>query len=325
LVELHTDNLEKHFRPRSARWPGLIALYAHDAQVRGTGITTVLNAVCIGVERDVMGESRDFVEDSVAALDAATEAGGLGADHYLHFRCELPHPDLLPQFDRVSSHGRLRLISLMDHTPGQRQTVDLEKLKKDYQRMGRVSDEWFANVVAEEKERQAKYAEPNRAGLVERAGQLAHAVLASHDDSCEEHVDQAVREGARISEFPTTLDAARAAKRKGLATVMGSPNIVLGGSQSGNLSAREAIGHGLVDALSSDYVPASLLTAAFQLADMIPLSAALEMVTAAPAEMAGFADRGRLEPGYRADLVAASYQNQVACVHQVWVEGQRVG
>jgi alpha-D-ribose 1-methylphosphonate 5-triphosphate diphosphatase len=91
LVELHTDNLEKHFRPRSARWPGLIALYAHDAQVRGTGITTVLNAVCIGVERDVMGESRDFVEDSVAALDAATEAGGLGADHYLHFRCELPH------------------------------------------------------------------------------------------------------------------------------------------------------------------------------------------------------------------------------------------
>lgn len=325
LVELHTDNLEKHIRPRSARWPGLMALHAHDAVVRGAGITTVMDAVCVGVERDFAGQSRDFVDDTVAALDAAREAGGLGAEHYLHLRCEIPSPTLVPHFDRVARHSTLRVVSLMDHTPGQRQTKDLGKLRRDYERMGPVNDAWFASVVAEDQERQARHATPNREAIAARVREMPNVVLASHDDSCEEHVHLAVSEGSRISEFPTTLEAARAAKRAGLSTVMGAPNIILGGSQSGNLSAMEAVEHGLVDSLSSDYMPVSLLNAALQLSESIPLPDAIAMVTAAPAAVAGFDDRGRIAPGMRADLVEVSWRNQVARIHKVWREGVRVG
>lgn len=324
LVEIHTDNLEKHIRPRSARWPGPMAMAAHDAQIRGAGITTVLDAVCIGVERDLHGQPRDYLADSMAALDHARSEGALGADHYLHTRCELPHPALLESFEPAAGRGDLRMVSLMDHTPGQRQTADLEIMRRDYQQSGPVTDEWFEAMLASERERQAAYAEPNRRALVARVKELAGVVLASHDDSCAAHVEQAAAEGARISEFPTTLEAARAARSAGLANVMGSPNVVLGGSQSGNLSAVEAVHHGLVDALSSDYVPVSLLNAALMLAAQLPLPQAIALVTSTPAALASFDDRGRIEPGLRADLVEVSQRNGLACIHRVWREGVRV-
>ncbi len=325
LVELHTDNLEKHIRPRATRWPGLMALYAHDAVIRGAGITTVLDAICIGVDRDFAGQSRDFVEDTVAAFDAAKNNGGLAAEHYLHFRCELPHPHLLANFDRVAAHPALRLVSLMDHTPGQRQTADLAKLRQDYEKMGPVSDAWFDATVAKERELQATHADSNREAMAARVRELSSIILASHDDSCAAHIEQAVAEGASISEFPTTLEAARLAKESGLVTVMGAPNIVLGGSQSGNLCAKQAVELGLVDAFSSDYAPVSLLNAALQLSEIIPLPTAMAMVTSAPAAAAGFPDRGRIAPGMRADLIEVSWRNGIACVHKVWREGVRVG
>lgn len=324
LVEIHTDNLEKHIRPRSARWPGPMAMAAHDAQIRGAGITTVLDAVCIGVERDLHGQRRDYLADSMAALDHARREGALGADHYLHARCELPNPALLESFEPAAGRGDLRMVSLMDHTPGQRQTADLEVMRRDYQQSAPVTDERFEAMLASERERQAAYAEPNRRALVARVKELAGVVLASHDDSCAAHVEQAAAEGARISEFPTTLEAARAARSAGLANVMGSPNVVLGGSQSGNLSAVEAVHHGLVDALSSDYVPVSLLNAALMLTAQLPLPQAIALVTSTPAALAGFDDRGRLEPGLRADLLEVSQRNGLACIHRVWREGVRV-
>jgi alpha-D-ribose 1-methylphosphonate 5-triphosphate diphosphatase len=325
LVELHTDNLEKHLRPRTARWPGLMALYAHDAVIRGAGITTVLDAICIGVDRDFANQTRDFVDDTVAAHDAANQNGGLGADHFLHFRCELPHPELIANFDRVASNPALRLVSLMDHTPGQRQTADLAKLRKDYEKMGPVNDEWFVSLVAREQELQAKYSETNRKELAARVRELPGVVLASHDDSSGDHIDKAIEEGARISEFPTTLEAARLAKQAGLITVMGAPNIVLGGSQSGNLCAKQAVEAGLIDVFSSDYAPVSLLNAAMQLSEIIPLPQAIAMVSSAPAEAAGFQDRGRIAVGKRADLIEVSWASRTACVHKVWREGVRVG
>jgi alpha-D-ribose 1-methylphosphonate 5-triphosphate diphosphatase len=325
LVEIHTDNLERHLQPRSRRWPGLSALIAHDAQIAGVGITTVLDAICIGVDLDFRGEARDFLNDSIRALDLAWNQRSLRAEHFLHYRCELPHPDLLSQFASAAHAERLRLVSLMDHTPGQRQTVDLQGLRRAFEKMGPVSDEWFDRMVAREREKQARNAEPNRAALSALVRERGVA-LASHDDATEDDVRQAVAEGATISEFPTTLEAARCARRMGIANVMGAPNVVLGGSSAGNVSARELARAGLLDLMSSDYAPVSLLEAAFLLAkeEAIALPDAVQMVTRTPARLCGLDDRGEISAGRRADLVEVELIGDTPRARRVWRQGERI-
>jgi alpha-D-ribose 1-methylphosphonate 5-triphosphate diphosphatase len=325
LVEVHTDNLERHLQPRSARWPAVSALLAHDALIAGVGITTVLDAVCLGIDHDIHGQPRDFIHDSIRALRHAKLANHLRADHYLHYRCELPHPRLVAEFDAVADEPDLRLVSLMDHTPGQRQVTDLARLRKGFERMGPVNDEWFERTVRQEQEKQAKYADSNRRLLVERLEDRDLA-LASHDDADAAHVGQAVRDGAGISEFPTTLEAARAAKQAGLKTVMGAPNVILGGSQSGNLSAVEAVQEGVLDALSSDYAPVSLLEGAFAFwrHHGVALERAIAMVTWEPAAMVGLDDRGRIGAGMRADLVEVDLVGDTPRARRVWRRGERV-
>lgn len=324
-VEVHTDNLEKHLQPRGSKWPALPALLAHDAQVAGLGITTVLNAVCIGVEADLHGLPRDFFDDCAPAIRQAKRANLLRAEHFLHVRCELPHPETASRMEAILENEDLVLASLMDHTPGQRQVTDIARLRKGYERMGPVNDAWFNERIAYEQEKQAKYAEPNRRRLAEmlRARKIA---VASHDDANEEHIAEALRDGVSISEFPTTMEAARAARAAGLKNVMGAPNVVLGGSQSGNLSALEAARAGMVDGLSSDYAPVSLLQAAFMLAQALelPLEKTVEWISWGPAQMAGFADRGAIVPGLRADLLEVALVDEMPCVVKVWREGLRV-
>jgi alpha-D-ribose 1-methylphosphonate 5-triphosphate diphosphatase len=324
-VELHTDNLEKHLQPRGSRWPALPALLAHDAQVAGLGITTVFNALCIGVDSDLHGLPRDFSQPAVEALRQAGEAGKLRADHFIHARCELPHPDTPSLLENILHHPRLRLASLMDHTPGQRQVADLDRFRRGLERMGPVADGWFENLVATERAKQERYAGPNRQQLVEML-RRQEVPLASHDDADEEHIAEAIRDGVTISEFPTTLTAAKAAQAAGMRNVMGAPNVVLGGSQSGNLAAMEAARHQVVDALSSDYAPVSLIHAAFAIARELelPLEQTVRWISANPASMAQLEDRGRIEPGLRADLVEVVIVHEVPCVVRVWREGVRV-
>lgn len=322
LVEIHTDNFEKHLQPRGSRWPGLPALLSHDAQVAALGVSTVFNAICIGVDSDIHGLPRAFLSDAVRALDQAQH---LRADHYLHVRCELPHPDTPALLESVLHHPRLRLASLMDHTPGQRQVTDLARLRRGLERMGPVQDDWFAELIRTESEKQLKYAEPNRRALVSLL-QQAKIPIASHDDAHPGHIEEALRDGVTISEFPTTLPAAQAARAAGLKNVMGAPNVILGGSQSGNLSAAEAARAGLVDALSSDYHPVSLLHAAFALSQdlHLPLHETVSWITAQPARMTGLHDRGSLAPGLRADLLEVALIDDIPCVVRVWREGERV-
>jgi alpha-D-ribose 1-methylphosphonate 5-triphosphate diphosphatase len=131
LVELHTDNLEKHLKPRPGLYwpePGA-AMEAHDAQLVSAGITTVLDSVCIGESVD---QGRQVLLDlSLQALKEA--ADHLRADHKLHFRCEISDPSMGELFDRVCNHPLLSMVSLMDHTPGQRQWRDLDSYRTYYQ------------------------------------------------------------------------------------------------------------------------------------------------------------------------------------------------
>jgi alpha-D-ribose 1-methylphosphonate 5-triphosphate diphosphatase len=325
LVELHTDNVEKHFLPRpKVMWPsGLAAVLAHDAQIVSSGITTVFDALSVGDYR-AGGQRKEIYYKAVEAIRLAAGSDLFRAEHMLHMRCELSDPYLLEMFEPYAGDPLVRFVSLMDHTPGQRQWTDIQTFRT-YLGDGNPSDEDLRAEVAERQVLQKKYAPVHRGRVLELCRGRACA-LASHDDTLEEHVLEAVADGLTISEFPTTRTAADRARAEGMRIVMGAPNIVRGGSHSGNVSAVALADAGLLDCLSSDYVPASLLHGAFMLAGRpgIDLSTAVGFVTANPAEMAGLTDRGEIAAGKRADLVRVRMAGDLPVVRQVWRAGERI-
>jgi alpha-D-ribose 1-methylphosphonate 5-triphosphate diphosphatase len=325
LVELHTDNLEKHLEPRpGVRWPAMSALFTHDAQIATAGITTVLDSMGVG----------DFDERSVRAngLHATTEAlnharshGLLRADHLLHMRCEIACDNVVEVVAPFLDDPTVRLVSLMDHTPGQRQWMDVERFRTYTQRNQKWSDEYLAQVIAERMDMQARNSDRNRLRLLELCRDR-NLPMASHDDTVPEHVEEAVAAGFRISEFPTTESAARAARTHGLGIVMGAPNVVRGESHSGNISALDLARADLLDVLSSDYVPHSLLHAAFLLHDQAGWSLAKAIATATlnPARLVGLDDRGEITPGKRADYVRVRESRGVPLPMETRREGKRI-
>ena len=326
LVELHTDHLENHYRPRpGVFWDPLAALHAHDVQVAGSGITTVFDAVRIGSDVD-LPDMLVHAEQLVHAVRSGSEAGWLRSEHFIHLRCELPSHDVVAHFDALAEHGSTRLASVMDHTPGQRQFRSMADYKRFYSRhMGKSEEEFQAYVNARVAEHE-QYSAANRRAIVERTRSMGIA-LASHDDATLAHVEEAQADGVAIAEFPTTLEAASAAHDAGLAILMGAPNVVRGKSHSGNISATDLVRAGLLDILSSDYVPFALLQAAFLLPDRVEgldLPGALASVTRNPARAAGLDDRGEIAVGKRADLVRVAAEMPLPVVRGVWREGRRV-
>ncbi|WP_408952887.1 alpha-D-ribose 1-methylphosphonate 5-triphosphate diphosphatase [Lysobacter sp. Hz 25] len=323
LVELHTDNLEKHLLPRpGAHWPAAAALRAHDAQLLAAGITTALNAISVGEE-----DAEEAVDPAqvLAALEAAREDGGLRIEHAVHLRCELPCPDLPQRLQPLLGATELRLLSLMDHTPGQRQFHDLERYRSYSARHGNARDDaGFGARVRQLQRLQRQHADTHRQAVIAFARELG-LPLASHDDSELSHVVEAVEAGACIAEFPVNLATAVAARAAGLRVLAGAPNLVRGGSHSGNVAAADLARAGALDALSSDYVPGSLLLAAFQLGawDGIGLAHAVAMVTRTPAQAIGYRDRGELAVGLRADLLRVRVVRDLPRIESVWVGGER--
>jgi len=325
LMEVHTDNLERHVMPRpKVHFPMQAALQAHDAEIAAAGITTVFDAVGVGDPYDDGFRSRDQ-SALLEMLDMFEAADALRADHFIHVRCELPAPNARELFEPFAGHARLRLISLMDHTPGQRQWRDTAHARTYYTGKKGWSDAKFDAEVQLAPERQARYAEPHRRWFADFAAEHRIA-LATHDDTTVEHVDEACALGAVMSEFPTTLEAARHAKQRGLATVAGAPNVVRGGSHSGNVAALQLAREGLLDALSSDYVPGSLLLAAWllQRGAGLSLSDAVDIVARRPALACGLRDRGEIALGLRADLIRVRIVGDQPVVREVYREGRRV-
>lgn len=325
LIEIHTDNIEKHFMPRSGvRWPtGLSAIMAHDAHMTATGVTTVLDAVSAG-EFSAQRMRREIFTATLSALEQARRHNLLRAEHLLHIRCELADRAVVEMFSQVMDHELLRLVSIMDHTPGQRQWSDLEKY-----RLFHADKNWSDEEPLAEIERlrriQQSHAEPNRETILSLCRERG-LPLASHDDTTVDHVEETARLGMGIAEFPTTREAARRARELGLATVLGAPNVVRGQSHSGNASALDLAAEGLVNILSSDYMPASLLQAPFVLSNQLdaPLHETVALVSANPARALGLTDRGQLVPGQRADLVRVRIIDDVPVVIAVWREGRQV-
>ena len=254
----------------------------------------------------------------------AADHGVLKADHKLHLRCEIADPAVVDMFAPHVDNPLVQLVSVMDHTPGQRQFRDIEKMRRLH-RNEAWSEAQMNAYLDDRVASQAKYADQHRREILDMCRHRG-LPLASHDDTTPAHIDEAVADGVTIAEFPTTREAAEQARKRGLAVVMGAPNIVQGGSHSGNASALDLAEAGLLDALSSDYVPASLLHAAFICAGTlaIELPAAIRSVTLNVAGMLGLDDRGEIAPDKRADVVRVRVAGGIPVVRGVWRQGERV-
>jgi alpha-D-ribose 1-methylphosphonate 5-triphosphate diphosphatase len=327
LVELHTDALEAHFVPRpKVFWDPIAAVISYDAQLATSGITTVLDSLRVWSEEGaggVDGKAGVLAEAIASARDGAL----LRADHFLHLRCEIPMPTVVTEAKELVGRPDVRLMSLMDHTPGQRQFRDEGKLRDYYRgKGGGRTDAELDVIFARRFAYQKAHAATNLKEIVALARK--HDIpLASHDDTTEENVADAVKERIAVAEFPTTMEAARGLHEAGISILMGAPNVVRGGSHSGNIAALDLAQEGLLDILSSDYVPSSLLMGALQLPQRVPaidLAAAVRTVTKTPAEAVGLSDRGEIASGRRADLIRVHVAGNVPVVRSVWREGRRV-
>jgi alpha-D-ribose 1-methylphosphonate 5-triphosphate diphosphatase len=327
LVELHTDHLEAHYVPRpKVYWNPIAAVVSYDGQLATCGITTVLDSLRVWREEGV--EEVDGEAETLAnAIGAARDAGLLRADHYLHLRCEVPMPDVVAEAQDLIGRPDVRLLSLMDHTPGQRQFRDEEKLRTYYRgKKGGLSDSELDALFEKRIRYQNEHGEKNFQALVALARR--HGMpLASHDDTTLDHVEEAIRNNVAIAEFPTTMEAAEALHRADIRVMMGAPNLVRGGSHSGNIATADLAQARLLDVLSSDYVPSSLLMAAIAMPQAVPgidLATSVRTVTKTPAEAVGFHDRGEIAVGKRADLIRVHVAHDVPAVRSVWRSGDRV-
>lgn len=326
LVELHTDNMEKYFQPRpKVAWPGRQAALAHDAQMAASGITTVFDAVSIG-DVDEQSMRHGALPDMVDALSGIVGNGLSRVDHRLHLRCEVSHPETLTRFDVLADTPLLGLVSLMDHAPGQRQFASLAAYRTYYQGKYGLDDRTLEDFIATQLANSERYSGEHRRAIAGRCRDRGLA-LASHDDATAAHVAESLEYGTRVAEFPTTREAAEASHRHDMAVMMGAPNVVRGGSHSGNIAASELVGMGVLDILSSDYYPAALLDAVFRIEAMeegYSLPRAVATATRRPAAAVGLDDRGRLAMGLRADLLRVRVVDDHPLVQRVWCAGRQV-
>jgi alpha-D-ribose 1-methylphosphonate 5-triphosphate diphosphatase len=327
LVELHTDHLEAHYMPRpKVRWDLTAAVMSYDAQIATCGITTVLDSLRVWREDGAVDADGQADELSMG-IDDARARGLLRVSHFLHLRCEVPMPDVVADAAALIARPDVRLMSLMDHTPGQRQFRDPVKLREYYRgKSGGMTDAELDAMFTRRTEFHARHASINYDRLLELADRHG-TTLASHDDTTLAHVEQSIGDGVRVAEFPTTAEAAARLHDAGVKVLMGAPNLVRGKSHSGNVATADLARAGQLDVLSSDYVPSSLLMAALllpQVSSIYDLPAAIRTVSKTPADVVGLTDRGEIAAGKRADLIRVHVDDDDAAVRSVWSGGNRV-
>lgn len=326
LIELHTDHLESHLKPRpKVNWPIMSALLAFDAQVAAAGITTVFDCLRAGHDIDYAPLDNE-ITNVVAAIRTAREQSILRVDHKIHIRCEICADDVVEQMEYLSSNAEIALMSLMDHTPGARQFTDLDLWRTYYGGKSGRSENDLDDLIIRKHDMFARNYQRHRTALVALA-QRESISLASHDDAKPEHVTESIADKVALAEFPTTVEAAKLSHAAGIRVMMGAPNVVRGGSHSGNVASEELARAGHLDVLSSDYVPASLLFGAFELGRRIEdysLAEALRTVTLNPARASGLTDRGEIAVGKRADFLRVKRVEHLPVIREVYRSGKRV-
>jgi len=305
IIDMHGDMLESEAEPRpGAEFPLDMAVLELDKRLAANGITTAYAAISFW---DTVRREKHRSGERACRMAAAVHAlrDTLLVDLLVHARYEVTTPAVAPALLELLDQQQVHLLSLMDHTPGQGQYRNLEQYVAFISKWRNADP---ADVAAETHERiyQAQNGPPVwrlAADIVAQA--LAQGLpIASHDDDTPAKIDLMADLCVTISEFPVTLEAAQEARQRGMAVAMGAPNVLRGLSHSGNLSALEAIQAGAVDMLASDYAPAALLQAVFEVVNggVLPLHEAARLVGQNPAAALGLRDRGRIEAGLLADL-----------------------
>lgn len=326
LIELHTDNLERHMRPRPrVDWPHKAAIIAHDRELAGTGITTVFDAIRVGsIITTLASRYARYARGMADEILAMQASGALKIDHRLHLRAEICSETLAEELDEFGATDEVGILSLMDHTPGQRQFRDARTFEDFVITKHGLSREGFTEYIDFLYGLQDRFGALHEAAAVAAAKRLG-ATLASHDDTTSDQVCHSHANGVVMAEFPTTMEAAETCHGLGMSTIMGAPNLIRGGSHSGNVAAHQLAERQRLDVLSSDYIPASLLLGAVKLGDIWgDMSAGIRTVTRNPAARVGLTDRGQLAPGLRADLVRFRIAEGCPAVVAVWSQGSRV-
>jgi len=325
LVELHTDNLERHMSPRpSVDWPHAAAIMAHDAEFAGAGITTVFDAMRVGSLTSGKSKYKKYARQMANEILALREREALRISHYFHIRAEICSETMVEEMAEFGPEDRIGIVSLMDHTPGQRQFADLRQMRIYMQGKYAMNDDAVDEHFEHLRSIKAKFGDENETAAVAYARSYG-SVIASHDDTTRDQVIQSAKHGVRLAEFPTTTEAARVCHEQGILVMMGAPNLLRGGSHSGNVAASALVEAGLLDIMSSDYAPSSLLMSATRLGELTGnMAKGIKTVTYAPAQAAGLDDRGEIAIGARADLTRFTLVDAFPRTRGVWVQGNRV-
>ncbi|MGK7377055.1 phosphonate metabolism protein PhnM [Planococcus sp. 1R117A] len=307
FIDIHSDYIETIASPRPTSMMNFdISLREAEKILISHGITTMFHSLSFYKE-DIFSHkpmrNPNNIQRMVDAIDATHNRLHL-IRHRLHARFEIDNIDEVGQLVRNIEDGKVHLLSFMDHTPGQGQYRNLEVYRDTLKGYRDISDADVNVLIAERQSTEFLTTEK-----IKEVADIALArgiAVASHDDDDFKKLDLVKSFGTTISEFPITLEVAMKAKQLGLYTIAGAPNVMLGGSHSGNLSAAEAIGHGCMDILCSDYYPSALLHAVFDLHEKYgnDLHAMFMMVTLNPAKAVQLDhELGSIQPGKKADIL----------------------
>ncbi|MEV1292152.1 alpha-D-ribose 1-methylphosphonate 5-triphosphate diphosphatase [Pseudonocardia sp. NPDC049635] len=309
LVDVHSDGLERERLPRpGAELPWPFALRSFEGKLRAAGVTTVFHGASF--EQAVAPSFPRTVATTLELCREVEHRGAAPVEHRILHRLDVRCPTGLAALrERLSTLDEQAVVSHEDHTPGQGQYADrtyFERYVSGTQGLSEAQARAHVDEMIARREALLDVRDEALELLGERARSGA-VRLFGHDPASAEEIAVLAERGGAVAEFPTTVEAARAARAAGMPVVMGAPNALRGTSHAGNASARELVARGLVTALASDYLPSGLLAAVFLLAaeGLADLPAAVRLVTLGGAEAAGLADRGALTPGLRADLVLA--------------------
>lgn len=311
LIDIHSDYIETVISPRPTVLMDFpTALFEAERELLAHGITTMFHSLS-AYGRDVMDVKPvrlwENTERLMALVAQSKRTEGHNAHlirHRLHLRLEIDNVNLVEQVEKHLRAGEIDELSFMDHTPGQGQYRDLEIWRRSITVGHEVGEEEAARIAREQQEA-PKLSYEQLSYLASLAHERGIA-LASHDDDSPEKLDLMRELGCTISEFPVSQEVAAAACERGMYTVMGTPNILLGKSHSGNLSARDAVRAGVARCLCSDYYPTAMLQSAFVLHHdfKLPLEEAFAMLTINPARAVGIdGELGSLEEGKKADVL----------------------
>ncbi len=324
FVDIHSDAIEKGIEPRpNTFFPVDIAVFELDKKIAACGITTMFHSLSFA-EMEVGLRSNGKAADIIREIHQFRHK--LKVNTKIHARFEITDHGAVPILEALIQEGQIHLFSFMDHSPGQGQFQDILSFKNYYGRVYAKSDDEMDGIIERKRLAKNNGAPRDIARMIEICREHRVAVT-SHDDDSREKIHWLKDMQIDMTEFPVNMDAVQAARELGVRVCLGSPNVVRGQSQSGNLNAREAIRKGYGDILCSDYSPMTMIHAVFALEQhgILPLHEATKMASLNPACAVGIADHtGSLEAGKDADMVIVNHSDGFPQVLRTFVAGKEV-